>query len=704
MLVAFLRPEWVYLALALVFGCAYVVVTPPFQVPDEGAHFRRSFATSEGHIVCLKKVDETGDVQPVALTRLEDPYRRFFRHHEEKITPEQIFECRSVSVDGAEREFVAFSNTAIHPPLPYLPQAAGILLARLLSGSALACFYAGRLANLLVTVTLIFLAIRTTPVGRWTFTALALLPMTLALAASVSSDALTIALSFLFVAQVLELAMNSSDTITDRSVAALALLSAAIGFAKQAYFFLPFCYFMIPSARFGGTIRYLTRGVIVSGACLFSVAAWSYVVRGIYSPADLSNGMNPWEQFRLMRNDPLEFLHTLARTLPWTPLYAEEFVGWLGPMDIRLPGWVYICELTVLLTVAICDFGPRPGLRARQVVVAAGVLCTVTLSLLVIIHLTWDPVGARNISLQGRYFIPIAPLAALVTGWCLGRFLPAPFFQRRPAVYFVMTLAAIAASQAALSHIHACYFVDSAECAAQRSYVRGAGFARKRGQERQAREAFQEACRIYPGHVGARFELANLAARQADYPEAIRLFRETLKLDPNNPETRTRLANAMEAQGMLNEILRQIPAALQEMIRSNNLAEERNSGTLDASVYLKPIRGPIVDPSGRATLPVDFAWSVPPPSGGPVPVSGSVLLATAAVKAAPFFACSAKSLAGTRRVFVFPAPVNAVLVDDEDVSWYYQRTMDSLSKEETEKEMAYRRSRNLHFPLDELPR
>ena len=37
------------LILALIFGTCMALVVPPSQVPDEGNHFGRAFALSEGH-------------------------------------------------------------------------------------------------------------------------------------------------------------------------------------------------------------------------------------------------------------------------------------------------------------------------------------------------------------------------------------------------------------------------------------------------------------------------------------------------------------------------------------------------------------------------------------------------------------------------------------------------------------------------------
>ena len=46
----FLTPEKAYLFLGLIFGILFLMITPPFQVPDEPQHFYRAFHVSEGNI------------------------------------------------------------------------------------------------------------------------------------------------------------------------------------------------------------------------------------------------------------------------------------------------------------------------------------------------------------------------------------------------------------------------------------------------------------------------------------------------------------------------------------------------------------------------------------------------------------------------------------------------------------------------------
>jgi uncharacterized membrane protein len=690
------QPDRVYLALALAFGAAYVVLTPPGQVADEPAHFRRAFELSEGRVVAQKQGDYTGDEQPRAIDRFEDRYRHLFLHYEEKLTRADILDSASVRIESDDRTFAPFANTAIHSPLTYAPQAAAIFVARHVSGSVLVCWYSGRAANLLAVTLLTFLAIRVAPAGKWFLAAVALTPMALSLAASLSSDALTNAFAFLLVAHGLALALGPREHIAGRSIAVMVLLGVAVGLCKQGYFFLPLCYLMVPPARFGSRFRYWVTLTAALAATLVAVGAWGGVVREVYSRSDPQFGMNPPEQFRAMREHPLEFLSTLLHTSRSAVLYAEEFVGWLGYADLRLATPVYLVELIVLVTAAALGFGPRSGVGVRQASVAAGVAVLIAFTLAVIVHITWDAVGASTIGLQGRYFIPIAPLAGVAVGRVVGGLatrLPASAVRVAPvavaaAVPFVLV--------AGLARVHERFFVDNPKAASQRAFGRAMAYA-KEGQEKLAREQLEEALRLYSGHAPARFQLGSLVASQGEYAEAIRLFREALELNPGDVNVQRRLATVVEAEQARQQLLVQVPQFFQGLIAANGLAEERHRDTPEAGLYLKASRGRVTDPSGRAPFPFELVWRCPTSAGEDVRLSGAPER-----HAAPFFACTAMPLIGPKRLFVFPPPVNAALFKDEEVSWLFQRPMAELSPTEREREEEYRRQHGLHFPLASL--
>jgi hypothetical protein len=116
---------------------------------------------------------------------------------------------------------------------------------------------------------------------------------------------------------------------------------------------------------------------------------------------------------------------------------------------------------------------------------------------------------------------------------------------------------------------------------------------------------------------------------------------------------------------------------------------------------LKPNRGPAVGPDGRRPLPLEFLWRCPPPSGEEIRLLGPGNTSPGEGRRAPFFACSADQVA-SKRVFVFPPPVNATLLADEDVSWYFQVPLAALNEAERQREDAYRKGLGLRFPRGRL--
>ena len=122
-------------------------------------------------------------------------------------------------------ERVVVRYPLFYSPLPFVPQAFAIAIGDALHLRPLIAFYLGRLLNLAAALSLIALAFRlfASPV----LATCALLPMTLFLFASFSSDAITIAMTFLATA----LALAGSPWII--------VASLALGLCKPAYVLVP---------------------------------------------------------------------------------------------------------------------------------------------------------------------------------------------------------------------------------------------------------------------------------------------------------------------------------------------------------------------------------------------------------------------------------------------------------------------------------
>jgi uncharacterized membrane protein/Tfp pilus assembly protein PilF len=729
------RPEWVFLMLALPFGSAFLLLTPPYQVPDEAAHFHRAFEISEGRLLPVKEENQTGDYLPRHVADLAQTFAHLRMHPERKTSAAEIRSAVDVDL-GDERVFAGFSNTAVYPPLPFAPQALGIALARVFSSSVLVCFYAGRLANLLAATLVFFLSVRVAPLGKWAFVVLALTPMTLFESASLSSDALTNAIAFLLLASFLRCACGPVQELGGADIAILVGLVIALALVKQGYLLLVLGYFLIPPQRLNSRKRYAAVFALLLGCELLVAAAWALIVRDVYTPV-VPGKIDPQAQLHGMIAHPQDFLRAVVRSSTRdAPGTLREYLGVLGTLDTPLSDWLLVVLGVILVVTALAAFRPPGTISGRQALVALLAALVTYLSLLTVIHLTWDAVGtAKSIDVQGRYYIPLGPLVAVGLGG-VGQRLPAQIGRLRAVLPLLGTAAPACVLAAALVVLHQRYYVDTALAAAERHFDQGQELLKQKGKERQAREHFEEAVRLNPEHAAAHFNLgallaadqprqsiahyrqaarldpesvrvhnnlANALARQGLFEEAIEHYREALRIDPADTSVRRSLQHAEQTQQRLQRSLERIAQVIQACAQASR-SEKRFAGTAREGFYLEASQGEVLTPAGVPPLPqTPYLWRVPPPSGEPVPAPQSWGTLLQSMQRRPFFACSV-DLVGWRRVFVFPPPVNAALLADEDVSWLFQVPMSALSAEEIAREREHRHQQGLQMPRDLRPR
>ena len=108
----------------------------------------------------------------------------------------------------------------------------------------------GRLANLLLFAALSALSVRAAPFGKRVFTAAALLPMTLHLAASFSRDAPLLGCSFAFTALLLDAAFgpDRDKALSPARLAALLLCGVVLAPGKLVYLPLAALLLLVPAA------------------------------------------------------------------------------------------------------------------------------------------------------------------------------------------------------------------------------------------------------------------------------------------------------------------------------------------------------------------------------------------------------------------------------------------------------------------------
>ena len=423
--VTHLRPDRVFLLLGAGFGLLLAIVTLPGEPPDEPYHFYRAFQVSEGRFV--SEVEWTYDAasgEPTSarvggrLPKSLYDFNQEWAFGEFPVDPtnkpslDRLRGFMFRPLNSGDRTFIAFFQ-ARYPFLVYVPQAVGIAIARIFDPSAVLLLYAGRVGNLVVWLILVYAAVRIAPAGRWLLLVLALMPMSVRLAASLSADTLTNALSLLLIAVVLRASQNREARISLKETTALTLVAALLCTSKQAYFLLAFLFFLIPRSRFP-----TRRAYFYSVAGFFSVCGLSCIA-ALMLAKSASAGSDLDSSIQFIIDNPLAYAGILLRGIVWkaveTPYLFETFVGlqgWREPV-ILLPTWLLTSYFIVLYLVSLSGIdstlrlgGPQRGLLLALFAASIPVIFTLA-------YLSWSPAGGPGFTVHGRMFVPIAPLLLL---------------------------------------------------------------------------------------------------------------------------------------------------------------------------------------------------------------------------------------------------------------------------------------------------
>ncbi|MGB9979971.1 DUF2142 domain-containing protein [Methanobacterium sp.] len=412
----FHKPENIFIIIGLICGLVFLTVNPPFQASDESVHFYRASDIAEGHFIPVKINDKTGVniSMNLEIIAYKYPWNKI-DYQKAKYSPNETFSRLNIKHDYRIKHFVNMADVAIinYPPFPYLASAISIDIGKLLNLSPLLIMYLGRLANLLLWIFLTYLAIKITPVHKWVFFMLALMPITVFQAASLSADSFTIGISFLTIAFFLKLSFDDNkDKVSLKDIFILLFLLITLVLSKPFYFLLMLLFFIIPLKKYGNKKR---MSLILTSLLLPVVAtcfAWYYTVRGFYVPAEPNISINA--QMALIFHSPEIFFYALLNTIKiYVPYIIVGFTGQMG-WTVFMPLWLVSLYIITLFIVSLLDKG-KIKIDLKQKLTFIIILLLVSSAITIIEYIAWTPIGQNRIDgIQGRYFIPVIPLFFLL--------------------------------------------------------------------------------------------------------------------------------------------------------------------------------------------------------------------------------------------------------------------------------------------------
>lgn len=480
----------------LALGVTFTYVTPALVAPDEYTHLAAAYelastwsgqtAADEDGNLLLRECDaahfgtKTGDIGVLA-------------YKNEAIA--ETSEPGSPDVLTTHSEVKAGQGSG-----SYLAQALGIRLARAQDKNFYTMLLYGRLANLILYLLLAALAVWLAPTSlRGLFACVALLPMPLQLAASLSPDAAVLGLVFSFTALCLRLrgekavwwqkillivlgGLTAPGKAIYLPVILLCLLIPAenltydgnptVKFLGEelpggccihaATLVLAFCFWLAANlnavayaARDMNTTVLVTAAAAAAVLLVLALAAylklhkrpkvffWCKVafaavlvvgaVGGVYAVSHMGGGLDP-DQLTMTypngdsiwtfsfgyicRNIPAT-VKLLLRTLPEQgALWLQGLLGTtLGePIVYRIDvSWLLGVGLLLAVLAAALPRQDEPALLGRRSKAGTAGICLCVVLAVLAAALNWTPINYQTIfGLQGRYLLPILPLALLL--------------------------------------------------------------------------------------------------------------------------------------------------------------------------------------------------------------------------------------------------------------------------------------------------
>ena len=236
--------EYLYVFLATIFGITMIFCIPPYNVPDEYAHFVKSFASYEIN-------DDKGvTYMPVSFDNFSYKYIHGMMDSSVKYNTKNYFS--DILEDGnydivSSKPFV-YTNTKYLKILPYLPSIPVIYVARMLNFSPLVISLLGRFTSLIITVVLSYIAIKNIPYFKKLIVIIALFPIFLHQSV-INQDYLTNLMALLIVAFTIKYKYMDRK-LTYKELGILSIFGICLAFCKFGYFPVLLVVFLIPNINF----------------------------------------------------------------------------------------------------------------------------------------------------------------------------------------------------------------------------------------------------------------------------------------------------------------------------------------------------------------------------------------------------------------------------------------------------------------------
>ncbi|MGG5252864.1 DUF2142 domain-containing protein [Neobacillus sp. SM06] len=402
-----------FLVTALPVGLVLTMVVPPFDQLDEFDHFLRSFEVSEGMFVNQVTKQGLGNEIPISIV---DTIHQTQFISGKGYQYEIVKEAFRTPLNPEKRIFIR-NYASSYPPTIYIPQAIGLTIGRIFFQSPLMMMYLGRIFNLFAYLAIVYTALKIVPVKKNLFYIVALLPMSINQAATLSGDSMIISSAFLFVSYIFYLAYGNVGQIKRKHVLTTIGIGIFIVVSKIVYFPLFLLFFIIPRWKFVDKKDFVKKAGFVLAGFVLPYLLWNWLNLANLSIPDVRthSGVSPKEQILYILSHPIQYGKVLLDS--FIRLGESKFLGMLGIVvtiyHYSTPNIVIYTYLFLMLLFGLVndETDLEHSSRKTDKFIMLFSMAAVVLLIYTALYVGYTPVGYSIVyGIQGRYFIPVAIL------------------------------------------------------------------------------------------------------------------------------------------------------------------------------------------------------------------------------------------------------------------------------------------------------
>ena len=410
--IIYLKPnmkiENMFLLISIVTYLFFFIAMPTFKNHDEYYHWLRAYEVSQGDLVTPLNGKVQGSNMPGGVSEIATENWINIKYSTMKDTSK-------ISLNYDKKGILNSETAAVYSFVQYIPQSFGIFIGRLFTDKALILTYFGRFFNMIMTIGIIYLSIKIIPFGKKILLVSAMLPIAIEGFTSLSPDALTISISYLYIAYIMHISFSENiKTINVKQKSILLVMSVIIALCKIVYIPLVGLLLVIPKEKFKNK-RKMLNICIIAAISVTANLCWLY-----FSSRYLGNFREGDSKIQVLLalQNPIQYIQNMLYTINLNAnsyvmsLYGNE-LGWCELIKINsiVP---YILILLHIISV-VTDDTIKNKLKKNQIIWMSMVFLSIVGLILTSLYVQWTMIGKESIvGVQGRYFLPILPIALIV--------------------------------------------------------------------------------------------------------------------------------------------------------------------------------------------------------------------------------------------------------------------------------------------------